>query len=79
MKIIESTNIVEQFRFPRTKKRRIRNKWAKRPENQRPASKAVLMGDAFVCHPFFAARLRKEIAEQQAEADFINSVFNDRC
>jgi hypothetical protein len=25
----------EQFRFPRTKKRRIRNKWKKRPENWR--------------------------------------------
>lgn len=28
--------LVEQFRFPKTKKRRIRNKWAKRPVNFRP-------------------------------------------
>lgn len=28
---------VEQFRFPRSKKSRIRRKWAMRPENWRPA------------------------------------------
>ena len=34
---IQATEMcVEQFRWPRSKKRRIRNKWAKRPVNFRP-------------------------------------------
>jgi hypothetical protein len=31
----DSCAICEQFRFPRSKKKRIRKKWAKRPENWR--------------------------------------------
>lgn len=33
--------MVEQFRFPKSKKRRIRRKWAKRTENWRPMTKAL--------------------------------------
>jgi hypothetical protein len=33
--------MVEQFRFPKSKKRRIRRKWAKRAENWRPMTKAL--------------------------------------
>lgn len=37
-----SKNLVEQFRFPKTRKRRIRNKWAARPENWRASRKVYL-------------------------------------
>ena len=61
--IIESENLVEQFRFPRTKKRRIRNKWAKRSYNFRPARHALQMGaDTLICHPTLAAKLRRQLA-----------------
>ncbi len=41
-----------QYRFPRSKKRRIRNKWAQRIENYRPTpwSGFKMMGDALVGH-----------------------------
>jgi hypothetical protein len=58
---IESANLTEQFRFPCSKKKRIRNKWAKRPENHRPARHALQMGDKLICHPAFAARLRASL------------------
>jgi len=45
----------KQFRFPRSGKKRIRNKWAKRPENFRliPSSKVFKTKDAYICHPSF--------------------------
>ncbi len=65
MKILESTSVVEQFRFPRSRKQRIRAKWAKRPENFRPDLKrGYMMGDTFICHPIFAAQLRLQLARR---------------
>jgi hypothetical protein len=48
-----SIAVTEQFRFPRTKKRRIRKKWAMRPENIRPMEKALWDGlrNVFYVHP----------------------------
>jgi hypothetical protein len=62
MQIIESPFLVEQFRFPRSKKKRIRAKWAKRPANSRPARGVLQMGDKLICHPEFSAQLRRAIA-----------------
>lgn len=61
MNIIVSEYCVEQFRFPRTKKRRIRNKWAQRDINFRPARKGFLMGNDLIVHPTVAARLRTQM------------------
>jgi hypothetical protein len=62
MRIIENANLCEQFRFPRSKKKRIRAKWSKRPENSRPiVDRAVQMGDMLICHPIFARRLRAQL------------------
>lgn len=41
-RIVTSEHVQEQYRFPRTKKRRLRNKWLKRPENFRPARHALV-------------------------------------
>lgn len=60
--IIESTACVDQFRFPRSKKKRIRLKWAGQPANFRPSTKAFKMGDKLVCHPQLAAQLRRALA-----------------
>lgn len=59
-----STHLREQFRFPRTKKRRIRRKWAKRSKNWRAiTNRAFQMPDgSIVCHPVFAAKLRQHLA-----------------
>lgn len=58
-----SDTVVEQFRFPRTKKRRIRNKWSKRPINFRPSRKALQMGNSLYMHPFFAAQLKASLSQ----------------
>jgi len=36
-KIFVSSTITRQYRFPRSKKRRIRDKWFKQPRNHKPA------------------------------------------
>jgi hypothetical protein len=58
-KIVTSTAMVEQFRFPRSKRRRIRAKWEKRPRNFRPMRAAFFYeaGNVIYCHPQFAAAL----------------------
>ena len=52
-----------QFRFPRSKKRRIRRKWAKRPENYKtvPWDKAWLIGGTVYMHPIMVEKLKREI------------------
>jgi hypothetical protein len=49
--VVPSKHCMEQFRFPKSKKKRIRNKWAKRPENWRPMRTALLTPEALYCHP----------------------------
>lgn len=58
-KIVLSEHATEwkQFRFPRTKKRRIRNKWAKRPENFRSIPRAYSTPGGFIVHPSIANEL----------------------
>ncbi len=63
LRIVESPLCVKrvQFRFPRTKKRRIRNKWLKREENVRYLPTAYLAPEnTLYCHPAFTQRLRAE-------------------
>ena len=53
-----------QFRFPRTKKRRIRKKWAKRVENWKtvPWDKVYRMGDAIYAHPIMIEKLKRDLS-----------------
>ncbi|MFA6959935.1 MAG: hypothetical protein WC205_04190 [Opitutaceae bacterium] len=47
-----SEALVEQFRFPKSKKKRIRKKWAKRPGNWRPMKKVWVLEDGTIyAHP----------------------------
>lgn len=50
-----------QFRVPRTKNRRIRKKWARRPENWRfvPDPKAHKIGNYLYVHPVTWSRFRQ--------------------
>lgn len=43
-RIIESGAMIEQYRFPKAKGKRIRKKWRKRPENFRPMPEGVIAG-----------------------------------
>lgn len=60
MNIFESALCVtrRQFRVPRTKKRRIRNKWAARRENWKETPASYLMNGMLYCHPIIAQKLR---------------------
>ena len=61
MNIIENINMVELFRRPRSKRRRIVNKWKKHGKNMRPMTSAFIINDGstIVCHPCVAVQLRK--------------------
>jgi hypothetical protein len=60
--IIEDHNLVlkTQIRFPRSKKKRIRNKWSARKENWKitPDPTYYHWGNQIVCHPVMAEKLR---------------------
>lgn len=60
MKVIKSIHCVErrQTRFPKSKKFRIRKKWAKREANHIYIPKAFQMGDTFYMHPTIYEQLR---------------------
>ena len=59
----------EQFRFPRTKKRRIRRKWEERQKNWRPIlNKALLLPDGtFVCHPAAYESIRQSLSKTEVQ------------
>ena len=52
-----------QFRFPRSKKRRIRKKWAKRQENWKavPWPRAYQINGTLVMHPAMLAELERVV------------------
>jgi hypothetical protein len=54
-----------QIRFPRTKKRRIRKKWAKRPQNNEPVFLEKPLIDhshkTIICTSRMAAQLRRGV------------------
>lgn len=61
--IAPSDSLLEQFRFPKSRKKRIRNKWAKRPENWRPARQGYYLAETntvFV-HPEIYEKLKKSM------------------
>jgi hypothetical protein len=59
IRLISTPMMMEQYRFPRSKKKRIRNKWAKRPENYRPCRQGLYAEDgSLYMHPEVAARWR---------------------
>lgn len=63
-RIIESWIMVErkQRRFPRSKKRRIRRKWARQEKNwvTVPMTEIYRIGDNIFCHPAIAQKIRIE-------------------
>lgn len=63
---ITEFQITEQFRFPKSKKKRIRKKWAKLDRNYRLSSKIYKHTAVFACAPYMATLLREfERYEQQ--------------
>lgn len=73
MNIIKSPHLVKrvQFRFPKSKRRRIRKKWAKQSKNFKtiPLDEIYRMGNSFVMHPRMAERLRAKIQEDNEKTE----------
>lgn len=67
--IYESAAMCVQFRFPRSKRRRIRDKWAKDKRNFKPSLNVLRSGNTLICHPVMAARLREHLAETTAHRE----------
>ena len=65
-KIVESNLLTErkQWRFPRSKKRRIQKKWSKDERNVRYEPKAYQSGQTIYCHPQITAKLREEFGKK---------------
>lgn len=72
LNVITDHRMVErkQVRFPRTKKRRIRRKWAKRPENYKefPLKTVYQVGNDLIMHPAMFAELQKQAEFKSAQA-----------
>jgi hypothetical protein len=70
IRLMESPHLVKQWRFPTTKKRRIRKKWAKVKSNWRPDLMCYRMPTgAILCHPIVAARIKAALKpNDQVEA-----------
>lgn len=63
MKVYTNPFLTKQFRFPRSKGKRIRQKWAKRPENFRPSRDCLIdkQRGAIYCHPVIADELERAL------------------
>jgi len=83
-RIFESIHltILKQIRFPRSKKRRIRKKWAKRPDNFVSEPAAYWVGGDLYAHPVIVRKMREQTSmavkefEARRERDMLGlSVF----
>ena len=67
MKIFENPHMTKEIPIlPRSKKRRIRKKWAKNPLKRKtvPETGYIVAGDGLIiCHPVAAQALRRELGE----------------
>jgi hypothetical protein len=64
--IIQSAAAIDyvQFRFPRSKKKRIRIKWSKRPDNHRETPTAIQLGNTIMVHPEIHQRLMGDLVNK---------------
>lgn len=64
MRIFTDPGMVEQFRFPRSKGKRIRNKWKKQQKNFRPSRHALVeqrRGNIY-CHPTMYTEIKRQVS-----------------
>lgn len=69
MQVIIDPHMTEQeFKgWCRSKKKRIRKKWKKNPNNYRtvPSTEVLMFGDKCVCHPMVAQVMKETLKERQ--------------
>jgi len=74
MRVSISAAAVAFYRRPRSKKRRIRDKWFKRPENHGPCAYYMPQQQLWVAHPVLACKM--EALKKSAEERQYGSVSN---
>lgn len=64
IEVITSHTLTVQYRFPRSKKKRIRKKWAAVNSNWRPYGGFFkLPTGAILCHPTMLEKLKRQLAQ----------------
>lgn len=65
MRLISDKCMIEQYRFPRCKKKRVRKKWTKDLKNFRPIKTSYLLtgsaGSTLVGHPILIFKMKEEL------------------
>lgn len=63
--LVTEYRTIVQYRFPRSKKKRIRKKWRKRRENFRPKTsyRAIMMGNTVYVHSKIIDAWKKALTE----------------
>jgi hypothetical protein len=71
LKLVSSpyATIPTQFRFPRSKKKRLRKKWKKNKNNWRSEPAMFMMNDTAIAHPVIIAQIQ-ESTKRQEESHF---------
>lgn len=66
VRVITDPAMTEQYRFPRSKSKRIRLKWKKDKRNYRPARHAMVDNRRGViyCHPSVAEAMRRQFQQR---------------
>lgn len=72
LQITESPLCIKQFRFPRSKSRRIRKKWAKNKSNFKPALYRIPGTTRIIMHPSFVTLIRE--FEAKTKKDYEDSI-----
>ena len=62
MQIIENPNLLDQYCFPRSKRKRIRKKWGKDMNNYAPSTKIWQTAGRIICHPMMAQQIKRQMA-----------------
>jgi len=63
MRMFTDVSMTEQFRFPRSKGKRIRMKWRKNPKNFKPSRHALVDQQRcnIYCHPAIYEQIKRQI------------------
>jgi len=78
IKLITNEHLKMQFRFPKSKKARIRKKWSNRPENFGPDKNGYFINKTtFVCHPSLAGKIRKTIDDIDSKRPLMYGIPED--
>lgn len=75
MKLIINPKMVEFYRKPKHRRKRVMKKWMKKSENYRPMTYGIQTPIGLICHPVLARAIRE--MEYAADEPY-RQLFNNR-